>query len=357
VLATIQFLADIQLLDRYYKDALELTEPQKQAVAGVGVYRGVAQTAPGAKRIQAPGACPAELPAAQRYDPVSNRAGTRCDVFDHTVNVYGRDPATGFARRPVDNTGVQYGLEPLNQGVITPAQFLDLNERIGGYDEDGNMVSARAVADPLALRAAYETGRVTNGAGGLASVPIIDSRIYLDLKASGDLHLKYHSFSFRERLARANGSAENEVLLVAGERAPRGYDAYTIAKMDEWLTNLANDRGSDPLPRKIVRARPADLKDSCWTPAGERIVEPQTFSGGECNKLYPSFPSPRMVAGGPVTNDILKCQLKPVDPREYRVAFSEEEQARLRRIFPDGVCDWSKPGVEQRGLKGTWLSY
>ena len=29
---------------------------------------------------------------------------------------------------------MQYGLAALNAGVITKAQFLDLNERIGGYD-------------------------------------------------------------------------------------------------------------------------------------------------------------------------------------------------------------------------------
>ncbi|WP_370283022.1 DUF6351 family protein [Pigmentiphaga sp. H8] len=30
---------------------------------------------------------------------------------------------------------------------------------------------------------------------------------------------------------------------------------------------------------------------------------------------------------------------------------------RLRRVFPDGVGDWSKPGVEQQPLTGRWLSF
>jgi len=97
--------------------------------------------------------------------------------------------------------------------------------------------------------------------------------------------------------------------------------------------------------------------DSCYAANGDRIVETQTFSGGECNNLYPSYPSPRMVAGGPVTNDILKCQLKPVDFSDYRATISEEEKTRLNAIFPAGVCDWTKPGVEQRKLAGTWRSY
>ena len=41
---------------------------------------------------------------------VKNPEGARCDVYDHAVNMYGRDPQTGFARRPLDNVGVQYGL-------------------------------------------------------------------------------------------------------------------------------------------------------------------------------------------------------------------------------------------------------
>jgi hypothetical protein len=64
-----------------------------------------------------------------------------------------------------------------------------------------------------------------------------------------------------------------------------------------------------------------------------------------------------MVAGGPVTNDILKCQLKEIDFSDYRVQFTQEEKERFDRIFPEGVCDWSKPGVGQRRPARTWLSY
>ena len=280
-------------------------------------------------------------------------------MFDHAVNVYGRDPVTGFARRAIDNTGVQYGLAALNAGAITTAQFLDLNEKIGGHDKDGNLVPSRAVADLAAVRAAYQTGRITYGGNGLARLPIIDFRAYSDRTERGDVHLKYHSFSFRERLKAANGAAANEVILLAGAQTPASYavQAYAIAKMDEWLTNLARDASSDPTIDKIVRAKPADLVDSCYTSTGERIVETQTFSGGECNKLYPTFPPPRMIAGGPVTNNILKCQFKPVDFEDYKVTFTKAEKDQLRSIFPNGVCDWKKPGFEQQKPLGTWLRY
>jgi hypothetical protein len=68
-----------------------------------------------------------------QYDAKTNPTGIGCDLYDHLVNVFGRDPATGFARRPIDNIGVQYGLEALNLGAITKQQFLALNRNIGGY--------------------------------------------------------------------------------------------------------------------------------------------------------------------------------------------------------------------------------
>ena len=38
------------------------------------------------------------------------------------------------------------------------------------------------------------------------------------------------------------------------------------------------------------------------------------------------------------------------------VTFTDDEWARLEAVFPDGVCDWSKPGRGQ-GPAETWLRY
>jgi hypothetical protein len=361
VLATVQILTDLQVLNNYFaKHADALTESQKLAIAGVAEMKNVTVAAGQAGRVNPMVFCPPELPQPLRYDPATNRTGARCDVFDHTINVYGRDPATGFARRPLDNTGVQYGLAALNAGKINAEQFLDLNEKVGGYDADGNMVATRAVADPLALRAAYRTGRITNGGGGLASVPILDVRAYRDQTDAGDFHLKFHSFSLRERLRRANGSTANEVMLTSAI-GNASVSEYALAKMDDWVTKLQADPTPASTPaksiEKIARSKPADLVDSCYAPDGKRIVETQTFSGGRCNELYPAFPSPRMVAGGPPSNDVLKCQLKPVDFKDYQVALTDAQKSRLAAIFATGVCDFSKPGVEQQPLAGSWLKF
>jgi hypothetical protein len=78
---------------------------------------------------------------------------------------------------------------------------------------------------------------------------------------------------------------------------------------------------------------------------------------GKCNDLYPSHSFPRAVAGAPIANDIIKCQLRAAAASDYKVAFSADDMARLKKIFPNGVCDWSKPGVDQQKLAGTWQSF
>jgi hypothetical protein len=49
--------------------------------------------------------------------------------------------------------------------------------------------------------------------------------------------------------------------------------------------------------------------------------------------------------------------LKAATPSGYAVTFTPAEWSRLHAIFPTGVCDWSKPGIEQRPLKDTWLAF
>ena len=56
--------------------------------------------------------------------------------------------------------------------------------------------------------------------------------------------------------------------------------------------------------------------------------------------MFASAPAPREVAGGPVGGDILKCQLTPIEPADYGVTYTTDEQAQLERIFATGVCDW-----------------
>jgi hypothetical protein len=360
--ATIYMITDAWLLNNYFNLTAPglFTPEQQRAVAGFLVLATMPNVSVGARRIDPRVFC-GVVPAADRYDPVTNPSGVRCDVYDHTVNVYGRDPATGFARRPLDNVGVQYGLQALNAGAISVDQFLALNEGIGGFDQDANIVAKRSVADPDALRAAYRSGRLTNGGLGLGEVPIIDYRAYNDDAVAGDIHVRYHSFSMRGRIKEANGHAKNHVMLVEDSRYGLYSTAspllrFAIAKMDEWIGNVEADKSHRPQSVKVVRAKPKDLNDGCNTrdPNPTFIEEPQVLRKGQCEQLYPSAPPPREVAGAPNEADVIKCRLKHIAWGDYKVSFTDAQKAKLRSIFPDGVCDYSRRGVGQEAPAGTW---
>jgi hypothetical protein len=63
------------------------------------------------------------------------------------------------------------------------------------------------------------------------------------------------------------------------------------------------------------------------------------------------------VAGAPLANDIVSCQLKPLDRADYGVEFTAAEWSELQAIFPDGVCDWAEGDAQAQGYQGTWLSF
>src|SRR5258707_781919 len=124
------------------------------------------------------GGCGVTEPAnvANVYNVATQTGSIRCDVFQTNANLLGTN-AQGYARRPIDNVGVQYGLGALNRGEITVADFLDFNDQVGGFDGDGYAQAARHVADPEALRLTYEGGFVNGFNGpGPANVPIITQR-------------------------------------------------------------------------------------------------------------------------------------------------------------------------------------
>ena len=56
----------------------------------------------------------------------------------------------------------------------------------------------------------------------------------------------------------------------------------------------------------------------------------------------------RLTAGDPLSEMTFKCALKPVsqalaDGTYGNVTFSSAQIAELEQIFPNGVCDYSKP--------------
>ena len=157
----------------------------------------------------------------------------------------------------------------------------------------------------------------------------------------------------RARLQRAHGSAANHVILT---NPPPRLDV--VGLMDQWLDSVAADEsGGEPI-EAIARGRPVDLSDACWSAEGERLADDGARGdSGPCSELYPPSGDPRIAAGAPLEGDILKCQLKPLDPADYGPALTSEQLNRLRAVFPDGVCDYSKPGIGQVSLEWTWIRY
>ncbi len=355
-------LSDCALLETAFNSStLPWTFDQKTAVAGWGTWQHCIVNRTWNAGYKPNGAvtdnagCDVGIPPALIYDPVTNRGGARCTWHDNLVNVFGRDPDTGFARRSLDNVGVQYGLTAFNAGQINAEQFLDLNARVGGYDIDGNIVASREMADRKALRIAYQAGRVDSGSGGLATVPILQYRPYMD--DDGNVHDAIRSHSFRARLIAANGNADNHVILVSsrvgtGAGALAVIEVGAIRSVDQWVENIVNDTSDDAAAVKVVRNKPAGLVDACYTVTGQRITDQAV-----CRQLYPLHANPRLAAGEPLAQDVLKCSLKNVDPRDYAHALTAAQLSRLRAVFPQGVCDYGRRGVNQKPLAGTWLSY
>jgi hypothetical protein len=370
VAAMVNNITDADIFNYYLHNRTTLTWTDAQIEAATGYPTVTTLTtigAPNAIRVKAQGGtCNAIIPKSVQYDANTNPTGIRCDLYDHLVNVFGRDPKTGFARRAIDNVGVQYGLEALSMGAISKQQFLDLNQNIGGYDNDGNYVATRTVGDIVAIDAAYDSGRITYGGLGLKHTPIIDYRGYVDQPENGnEVHSRFHSFSMRQRLVDANGNFDNQVMLVEDGSSTTGNGLFSdtspvlshaLTQMDEWLANLIADPSNASIANKIKRAKPSDLVDACFTNKGTvKIAQLQVYTGATtCNQLYPAFSTPRMVAGEPLENNVLKCRLKPINLREYKVAFTTTEAAQLKKIFPDGVCDYTVPGVDQSPTDGTW---
>src|SRR5438034_3036583 len=302
------------------------------------------------------------LPAALVYDPVTNPKGTRCGDPDLATAVWGTTagipPNSTRARQTGDNVGIQYGLKALLAGAITPEEFVTLNEKIGGFDADSNRRADRTTADLPALDIAYRAGIVSSGKN-LGKLPIIDSRGYDEQ----GIHYIWRSFAERARIDAANdGNHGNQVMWRYGTGLLPGTAAQFAAvtlnsfvTMDTWLSNLnvtapKKTLNSVRTQDDVIRAKPAAAVDLCF------LTGDASFSAAvtdmvlcDADPRLMKHASPRQVAGGPLAENILKCELKPLNSVDYApLVFSSAQSARLQATFPDGVCDWSEKGVGQQ---------
>ncbi len=287
------------------------------------------------------------------YDPLTNPTGVRCDVQDYQSAIWGFRPQDGFARSPFANVGVQYGLNALAAGTITPEEFVALNQGVGGTDIDLNFTASRSQPDLAAQSIAHRTGQVTQGTQ-LANVPIIDLRGSHNFN---DIHTDYHSYVMRARLDAANGGHANQLIwtwngALFGIGPPPTVALRSFLLMDAWLARMESDTRDVSLSQKVLDDRPAGATDECFI--GATLAE--TTDATACSAAFPYFGDARLVAGSPWTDNAMQCTLRPLDRGAYPVAFTDDQWARLQQAFPDGVCDWSAAPV---GFQPSvpWLTY
>jgi uncharacterized tannase-like protein DUF6351 len=345
-------LLDCELLDRAMTVSKQpFTTDQKTAVSGFSHWDYCTNNKLRYAAVAADINCdPQTVTQPMRFEPARKPDGVRCTYQDAYVSVFGKDPKTGFARRPFDNVGIQYGLKAFNDGKINFNQFLDINRLVGGHDINGNIVAERTVADVDALRIAYESGRVNDGAHGLTMIPIIDMRPYTE-GPGGNVHDTFDGVMAGNRINPAGGG--NRISRVYDEKVPivKAQDD-NLDILDKWLASVAKDTSPGTQREKVLRNKPAGLADSCFTAKLEEIKDP-----AKCQAMFPVYANPRVVAGGPATGDVFKCELKPIDKADYKRPVTDAQLAQLRNVFPQGVCDYTKKGVMQRPAAGTWLTY
>jgi len=301
-----------------------------------------------------------QLPAALVYDTVTNPTGTRCGDPDLAAAVWGKTAgiAAGSARALVtnDNVGVQYGLNALLANDITAEEFVTLNEKIGGSDADSNQTAARSTADLAALDIAYKSGIVASGKN-LAKLPITDSRG----NDEQGIHYIWRTYSERARIDASNANNHgNHVILRYGtglSTAARiaAVTGQSFLTMDTWLSGLLTSApkawlNAERTQAQVIAAKPAAAQDVCYLTGDDTFSTPITdMAICDADARLVKHGSPRQVTGSPLTENILKCQLKPLVFSDYTgITFTAGQQARLQAVFPAGVCNWSKPGVGQQ---------
>ena len=299
------------------------------------------------------------------YYEDSVRTQTHWTHWDDLKQFYGTNDS-GFAKQTWGNMGVQYGLQALVKGYLKPKDFLHLNASVGswkpaaqqsqerfGYLSDNryfwklspwshhNMSrgslkhpASRAEANADAIRAAFQSGHVFLGD---IDIPIIDLRHYLDDEL--DMHHFSASFSTRSRLELARGNHDNHVIWVTRKPHTPVNEAFHL--MANWLRD----------------GKPPTAIDTCFNERGEVLASGAGVWDGEwnqqplgpCMNRYPIYSDSRQAAGANLRGTVFKCHLQSVDEAVKKGIYGQVDMRAhiklLEKIFPKGVCDFSKPDL------------
>ncbi len=198
-------------------------------------------------------------------------------------------------------------------------QFIDLNQSIGGFDDNGALSPGRAVANKDGLDIAYRTGRLNQG---VTTVPIVDVRNYVD-DDGPNVHQYVNTYRTRARLDRFYGTHANQVMFRAkGGQSTSQMNLTALDTLGTWLDNLKADRSNAPLAQKVISSKPADAVDACWIGGVRTNGVAQIGADNICETTYAPHSLPQNVAGRPLDSIVSKCQMKPVSAGDYPGATS-----------------------------------
>ncbi|MDH5324931.1 MAG: tannase/feruloyl esterase family alpha/beta hydrolase [Gammaproteobacteria bacterium] len=288
-----------------------------------------------------------------------------------------------------DNVGVQYGLSALRSKTISISAFLDLNACVGGWKSPKDMVLGDFPWDPSktredpwdqrnmsltsdclagkpaprshasidSIKRAFNSGQVFTGR---LTIPTIDVRWYLEPVL--DKHHSLASFSARARITNPEQRKLHSIWIVEcsqidGRSLQFKCDFDPVSKaldvLEQWFIN----KQKNPLST-VPELAPEQAVDSCFDSRGDVIYSGNNAWGdifsktspSPCSARFPIYTTPRLEAGDELSGIRFKCALKPVDTalqdNTYaQVRFSPEQIIRLKKIFPEGVCDYTKPGL------------
>ena len=124
-----------------------------------------------------------------------------------------------------------------------------------------------------------------------------------------------------------------------------------VFAMDRWLARVDADDREVPLARKIIQDRPDSVAARCTDGAGAELA---------VDGLRPDRVRLRHAAHGrrrPADRGRHEVPAQAAAARRTTPSRSPTRSgAQLQQAFPTGVCDYSKPGVDQRGAI-PWLTY
>ena len=303
--------------------------------------------------------------------PQTNPGGVRCTLADYMINVFGPRPSSVWSRARASRSATaspacrsttsacSTGSRRSRRARSRPAQFVDLNAKIGGGDIDINPTAERIEADRAGARA----------------TPTAAAAINSDQQPrQGRDH----------RPARARpGRVPRRLPLVGDPRAARARAGALPANHVIWFGAAPligdpnyDDRGparDGPLARRgrgrqRARARsrrrssddrPSDVHDRCSQVDGvEQVDVPGVgpvceLDAGPDALRHAARRSPaRASRPTPTSASSSRCGAATTT----RSRSPTTSGRSCRKAFPTGVCDWSKPGVDQQGTI-PWQTY